>query len=210
MGEARNKSSRGALAGLVIGVAVLVLVGVGISLTSDDDSPERPEGTGCDFTKEPEQAAAEDPCSPPIDQLDFEWRGIEINMPARVALPGDEYPGLNPYEVRVPIYILLQTTALRASRYRLEMEGIAIFFVDRASGATFTSHLGETGISPEGPGVEVGTTELSEEGLARSVARFYYNINALEFVQLPNAPATYDVHATFEDDSSRVMAVTLE
>ena len=40
--------------------------------------------------------------------------------------------------------------------------------------------------------------------------RFYYNINALDYVQLPNTPATYDVHATFEDHSSRVMAITLE
>lgn len=212
MSDARHKTSRRTPRGLVIGVALLVLVGLGIIRMNEGDSPDATTkgGVGCDFSKEPAHAASEDPCSPHIDWDDFEWRGVEINMPARFELPGHEYPGLNPYESRVPVYILLQTTALRALRYPLEMEGIALFFVDRASGARFTSHLGVSGTQPEDLRENTERSELSEEDLEGRVVRFYYNLNALEFLQLPNAAATYDVHATFEDYSSRVMAITLE
>lgn len=159
----------------------------------------------CDFEKVPEHAAMPDPCSPDIEDFDFEWRGIKINMPEKVAISGGANGVLQSEEMRIPVFILLQLTLDRLIKYEFEREGVTLIFVDRKTGKSFTENLLETGAT-----LPVEKHEFSQQEMEQSVMRYFYNINALEFIELPEKSTTYDVYATFEEFKSNAMTITLK
>lgn len=161
--------------------------------------------SNCDFEKVPEHAAMKDPCSPEIEEYDFEWRGVKINMPEEVSIAGTGEPVLLAHEARMPVYILIQFTLDRLVKYELEREGVSLVFVNRDSGQSFVNNLGEPN-----PSLPRKKPEFSEEEMRSRVLRYYYNINALEFITLPDVRATYDVYATFEEFKSNVMTVKVK
>lgn len=159
--------------------------------------------SNCDFEKVPEHAAMQDPCSPEIDEFDFDWRGLKINMPEKVSLPGDAEPVLRAEQMRMPVFIVLQLTLDRLAKYEFEREGVNLIFVDQQTGKSYTGNLMESN-----PTLPMEKHKFSQQEMEASVMRYFYNINALEFIELPNSKTSYDVYASFEEFKSNVMTVT--
>jgi len=189
---------------LLIGFIVVCACSAGAPISQERERIMSAD-TGCDFESIPEHAAMKDPCSPEIEESDFEWRGIKINMPDKVSITGGEYGVLSGYEMRVPVFILLQVTLDRIAKYEFEREGINLIFVDQKTGKSFTDNLLESN-----PSLPMEKPEFSQEEMKSRVSRYYYNINALEFLELPSGETTYDVYASFEEFKSNVMTVTLK
>lgn len=161
--------------------------------------------SNCDFEKIPEHAAMEDPCSPEIDEFDFDWRGVKINMPEKVSLSGDGDGVLRPEQMRVPVFIVLQLTLDRLVKYEFEREGVNLVFVDQKTGKSYTGNLMESN-----PTLPMEKHEFSQQEMEESVMRYFYNINALEFIELPENKTSYDVYASFEEFRSNAMTVTIK
>ncbi len=145
----------------------------------------------------------QDPCSPEIDEFDFDWRGIKINMPDKVSLSGAADGLLHPEQMRVPVFILLQLTLDRLAGYEFEREGINLIFVDQQSGKSYTANLMESN-----PTLPMEKHEFTQQEMEDSVMRYFYNINALEYIELPENRTSYDVYASFEEFKSNVMTVS--
>ena len=177
-------------------------IGVAANLESEEIMSDN---AVCDFSEIPEQSTSECPCSPEIDWLDNEWRGIKINLPETVQSSGGENGFLNSETTRVPVYLLLQFTLDRLAKYDLEREGITLIFIDQKTGKSFVNNLFETNSS-----IPTEADAIPEEEMKARVIRLYYNINALEYVELPDNEATYDVYATFEEFKSNVMTLEMK
>jgi len=189
---------------LIVGLVVVYICIIAVASNSENKEIMS-DKIRCDFSKIPDHEAMQDPCSPGIEEFDIEWRGIKINMPDKVAISGEEDAFLDAEGMRVPVYLLLQLTMDRLIKYDLEREGITLIFIDQSNGKSFENSLLESGTVI--PGTKI---QFSQKQMENRIKRHYYNINALEFIELPSNKTTYDVYATFEEFKSNVMTVAIK
>jgi hypothetical protein len=131
------------------------------------------------------------------------WRGILIRAPSRAPLRRDAPPDRHGAFATIPIcgYFLLDVIPDPTD------PGFVLTAVDRATRKSYSgeiSSLDESPVEPPPPSPPRSPSEL--KGLA---AGGYFNTNLLWFVELPAAPAVYEVVATFKGQTSNKVTVEL-
>ena len=140
-------------------------------------------------------------CSP--QQTDPNWHGILIRAPRQVRFKKNEVVGDTGAFAAVPICGYVCTPI----RVDLPPEPLKLVAVDTKtkkvySGSVFDIERG----TEEPPPASAPLTEEEAEGM--SVGE-YFNPNLVDFVQLPRASATYEVHVEFRAFKSNAVLIEL-
>lgn len=159
----------------------------------------------CDFAAFDATLMDETPCSPVIDDPDFE--GIVLNAPESVAYtPGDPpVPGSDAFaDVRVCGTACVDQ-AYRGLHGRVHEE-ILLVAVDSATQQTYSGKM-EPIVNPEERPADLGGGPVDTEGL---LVESYFNPNLAEVLELPERPAEYLVYAVLGEMKSNTVRIRVE
>lgn len=134
------------------------------------------------------------------------WRGLLIRAPRSVRFEiGNRSDREAPAQDAVPLcgYSLLDIDPTRRG------EKMRIIAVDRDSGRTYSGMIEDTDPSPEEPPPE-DAPPLDPKMLSGVASGGYFNVNLLEFVHLPAATASYEVHVELRTYRSNHEIIRIE
>jgi hypothetical protein len=131
-------------------------------------------------------------CSPPAPGAN--WHGVVIRAPQRVTFQSGSRPV-------VPVCGYFNV-ALDAGGAKAPMKLVA---VDRRTGRASSGDVVELDPSPTVPRPAVPPPDPKD--LAGMSWGSYFNSNLVDFVAIPEASGTYDVHVEFHGHKSNVVAV---
>ncbi len=152
------------------------------------------------FFKVDLESNAESPCSPKPPGAG--WRGVLIRAPSRAPFGKGVPPGGHGAFATIPVcgYTLVEACGEPG-------EGILLTAVDRATGKRYTAPLvtpEEGTVAPEPIRAPVHPSRLA--GLASGG---FFNTNLLWTLDLPRAPAVYEIQAQLKGHTSNTVTVEL-
>jgi hypothetical protein len=154
------------------------------------------------FKNAPLNSNEKAPCSPP--EPEPTWRGIVIRAPQEVTFKtGDRVDEYGAFAV-IPIcgFHLMDVPAEPVE------EPMVVVAVEKETGAKLIGPIVELDISPEIP-PKIDDEPPSPEALEGVASGGYFNRNLANFVDLPQIPATYDVHIEWRGFKSNVVTIKL-
>lgn len=141
-------------------------------------------------------------CSPRFDELSVDDLGLRINGPAKVKFGVDE-DGFTP-ETTIPLCLGLKLPADFFAAHDPYVSQVAVVMADKRTGASFTANL-----APQRPFSQSARRPVQPGELAGQVTTRHFNVDLLEYVQLPPEPATYITYAAVEDYRSNTIEIEL-
>ena len=158
----------------------------------------------CDFDKVALDSNLINDCSPSTEELDLDWEGILINMPATIddVVVGND--GVLSSKTRIPLCITVQAKLKKMIRYDYPRDGVSVFMEDRQTGRIYSNRLIYQGARVENP-----KGSASEEELENSILTKFYSVNLTHYLKLPNTKTTYHVYTTFADYQSNSQELTV-
>jgi hypothetical protein len=154
-----------------------------------------------EFLSVPLNVSQQHRCSP--TQADPRWRGVLLRAPTRVRFKEGERVGGFGAFAAIPLCGFFRVDI----RLDVPPEPFKLVAVDKRTGQVFSGAIVERDPSPEfPPPVDLPVTRRQVEGMAGGG---YFNPNLADFVELPRASATYDVHVEFRGHRSNVVTIEL-
>lgn len=155
-----------------------------------------------DFLDVPLNQNAPHACSPPLPALD--WMGLVVRAPRRVEFTQGESIGDYHAFAAIPICGYYRV----ALRFEGPNDPMKLVAVDKKSGQVFSGPIVELDPSPDAP-PPVVTAVPDPARLKNTKSGGYFNPNLADYVNLPHASATYDVHVEFREHKSNVVTIEL-
>jgi len=141
-------------------------------------------------------------CSPQFDELSEDDLGLRINGPTKVQFGVDE-EGFTP-ETSIPLCLGLKVPASLLAAHDPFTTQVVVVMADKRTGASYTANL-----APQRPISQSAKRPVAPGELEGQITTKHFNVDLLEYMDLPPEAATYITYATLEDYKSNTIEIEL-
>jgi hypothetical protein len=187
--------------------SILLILAITLSLFTANQFPAKSECEAsmtthdADFQNVPFGMDQQTPCSPP--RPDLSWRGIALRAPEAVSYNAEDITASGYLAVTIPVcgFLSLDYIAVKQS------DSMSISAIEKTTGKIYSAGVGETDPSMMAPDPD---EEPADPALLEGMSmEEYFNENLTHYLQLPFAPAIYDIYVEFGPFKSNTVTVAV-